>query len=117
MTEHNITLTSEPPTTSLSNDTLFHLLENKRRRIVIQQLYRSDEPKLSAHDLAEAVAEQEGTSQRSCYISLIQNHLQKLDDEGVVEYDHDAKVAKPTSYDIATLAWFVEYGNVATDAA
>jgi len=117
MTESNITLTADPPTTSLSTDALFHILENKRRRIVIQQLHRSDESRMNARDLARIVAKHEDKSERSCYISLIQNHLQRLDDEGIVEYDHDAKVAEAASYDIATLAWFIEHGNAATNAA
>ncbi len=117
MTESKITLTADPPKTSLSSETLFQILENKRRRIVIQQLHRSDDPRMDAHDLAEIVAAHEGTSERSCYISLIQNHLQKLDDEGIVEYDHDSKIAEPASYDLATLAWFIEHGQAATNTA
>lgn len=88
----------------LSDDKVFHLLQNRRRRDVIR--YLSDaEGKVSMRDIAEQVAAWEhDTSVRALdsdqrqrvYIPLYQNHLPKLDEEGVIEYNQSRGTVKRT---------------------
>lgn len=81
----------------LSRDEAFSLLANPRRRCVLHYLRRI-EPSAELGDMAARIAawendttvEQLSSSQRkTVYTSLQQTHLRKLDDAGIVEYDHD----------------------------
>ncbi len=77
----------------LGEERLFDLLGNERRRSCLQCLAAVDGT-MTVQDLASQVAvrvSDEGNSpaeiRDSVYISLCQNHLPKLDDAGVVDYD------------------------------
>lgn len=88
---------SEAEETELSLDEVCHLLQNERRRDVLQYLaVREEEVKIG--DLADHIAakeqeipvEQVGSDQRKrVYISLYQNHLPKLEKANAIEYDSD----------------------------
>jgi hypothetical protein len=88
----------------LSDDKVFHLLQNRRRRNVIR--YLSDaEGTVSMRDIAEQVAAWEhdtsvaaldSDERQRVYIPLYQNHLPKLDEEGVIEYDQSRGTVKRT---------------------
>lgn len=81
--------------TTLTRDQIFHLLQNERRRLALTYLMgRDDEVKM--RDIAEQVAAWEhdttlealdSDQRQRVYIPLYQNHLPKLDDDGVIEYD------------------------------
>lgn len=81
----------------LSEDTIFSVLSNERRRYVLHYLDRVErEAELS--DLTEQVAAWENGAdvadleydqRKRVYTSLHQTHLPKLDDAGVVDYDRD----------------------------
>jgi hypothetical protein len=84
-------------TRQLSETDIHDLLRNDRRRQTIKCLQERGR-EVMLRDLAEEIAELEtGESppprniRDSVYISLHQNHLPKLDDAGVVEYDRDRK--------------------------
>ncbi|WP_336036861.1 DUF7344 domain-containing protein [Halobacterium yunchengense] len=88
----------------LSDDKVFHLLQNRRRRAVIRYLRGTDET-VSMRDIAEQVAAWEhdtsvaaldSDERQRVYIPLYQNHLPKLDDEGVIEYDQSRGTVKRT---------------------
>ncbi len=76
-------------------DDAFHLLQNQRRRWVLQHLHDVDET-VEMGDLAERVAAWEhdttverltSTQRQRVYIALYQRHLPKLDDMDVVDYN------------------------------
>lgn len=80
---------------TLSTDSVFHLLQNSRRRSVIEYFLENEGP-VSLGTLADWVAAREceatpeevpGDARQRVYISLYQSHLPKLDDNGVVTYD------------------------------
>lgn len=82
---------------SLSQDTIFDILSNPRRRYVLYYLRQEGEP-VELTTLAEHVAAWEnetdveslGDQQRKrVYVSLYQTHIPKLHDAGVVNYDED----------------------------
>lgn len=86
---------------TLSDDTFYELLGNERRRACLERLVES-ETEWSVSDLANVVAADTtdpSTSPEdiydSVYISLCQNHLPKLDDVSLIEYNRDAKTVTP----------------------
>jgi hypothetical protein len=81
----------------LPTDAVYRLLSNGRRRAVIAAVAALDpEAETALGDLAQRIAAIEhdvpvarvGSGQRkSVYVSLLQCHLPKLDDAGVVDWD------------------------------
>lgn len=91
-------------TQELSDDKMFHLLQNERRRQVIRYLSDVDGT-VSMRDIAEQVAAWEhdtsvqalkSDERQRVYIPLYQNHLPKLDEEGVIEYNQSRGTVKRT---------------------
>ncbi|MHB9286843.1 hypothetical protein ACKVMT_07355 [Halobacteriales archaeon Cl-PHB] len=89
----------------LSKDDLFHLLQNERRRAVLQYLRGREDEAVRMRDVAEQVAawEHDTTVQaltsderQRVYIALYQSHLDKLDDAGVIEYNKPRGIVRTT---------------------
>lgn len=84
----------------LSRNQLYDTLANERRRACVRYLLEesSETPvKELATYVARRVSDESPPSdnfQQSTYISLVQTHLPKLDDYGVIEYDADAKTVR-----------------------
>jgi len=83
--------------TDTTEGEIFDLLRNDRRRRVIEELC-SRAGQATVRGLSERIAAQETDesppprkARESVYSSLIQTHLPKLDERGVVEYDPDRK--------------------------
>lgn len=85
----------------LTQNQLYDTLANERRRAVVRYLLDRDEEvnvKELSTSVADEVADEHPPSdsfQQSTYISLVQTHLPKLDDYGIVRYDADTKVVRP----------------------
>jgi hypothetical protein len=82
---------------TLSQDTVFDILSNPRRRYVLYYLRREGGP-VQLTSLAEHVAAWENETdvdslddqqRKRVYVSLYQTHVPKLADSGIVEYDKD----------------------------
>jgi hypothetical protein len=89
--------------TSISDDELFHLLQNSRRRAVIRYL-RGREGPIRMRDVAEQVAAWEhdttvahlsSDERQRVYIALYQSHLETLEDAGVIDYNKPRGVIHP----------------------
>lgn len=81
--------------TTISTDQAYSILNNERRRMVIR--YLADiEDTVSTRELSHHIAEVEEASRQTVYISLYQNHLGRLSDAGVIEYDAREGVCEPT---------------------
>lgn len=81
--------------TVLSKDGTFHILQNKRRRRVLQYLAETEGP-VPMSDIAEQIAAVEhettvhqltSTQRQRVYIALYQSHLPKLTDFGLITYN------------------------------
>jgi hypothetical protein len=93
--------------TDLSKDDLFHILQNQRRRRVLQYLAdNDDEPQLDMRDVAEQVAawEHDTTVQQltsderqRVYIALYQSHLPKLDEKAIIDYNQSRGIVERTA--------------------
>lgn len=88
----------------LTEDELFEVLANQRRRYALHALSSTDE-QWDIGSLAEQVAAWENetspdevtrTERKSVYTALQQLHLPKMDDMGFVEYDKDRGTVSPT---------------------
>jgi len=93
------------PTTEVSEDELFDVLANQRRRFAVHLLKREEDDSIAIGDMAEQIAAWEngselteitGTERKRVYTALQQSHLPKMDDAGVVEFNKDRGVIEPT---------------------
>lgn len=103
----------------LSADQVYSLLSNQRRRYVLYHLLETGETTL--RDLSSLVAAWENgldpaavshTQRKRVYTALHQNHLVRLEDNDIVEYERSGKAVSPTDR-LSRLAPFLGVG--ATD--
>lgn len=89
---------------SLNKDDIFHILQNERRRQVLDHL-KEVEGKVEMREIAEKIAAWENNTtvdnlysdqRQRVYIALYQSHLPKLDDLGVIEYNQPRGTIEPT---------------------
>jgi hypothetical protein len=89
---------SSPEQETLTQDVVFDLLSNPRRRYVLFHLSQVDEP-IQLRDLADEVSSWENevpvnklTNQqrKRVYVSLYQTHIHSHQDAGVDDYDSDS---------------------------
>ena len=94
----------DEPTTELSEDELFDVLSNRRRRFAVHLLKQESET-VEIGDMAEQIAAWEndidtaeltGSERKRVYTALQQSHLPKMDRAGVVEFNKDRGVIEPT---------------------
>ncbi len=94
-----------------NTSSVYALLSNDRRRAVLEKIRGADEA-VSARDLSEHIAGDEQDqmppprdARRSVYVSLIQTHLPKLADHGVIQYDESSKTVGAGEH----LDWVLAY--------
>lgn len=92
----------EAESDTLTEDEVFHVLQNQRRRLVLRYLEGRDEP-VRMSDVAEQVAAWEhdttvqalnSTQRQRVYIPLYQNHLTKLDKKGIIDYNQSRGIVE-----------------------
>lgn len=103
--DHRTSQTDRSPSDGqLEDDEVYHLLQTKRRRLVLRYL-RGREGPIEMRDVAEqvaawehdtTVAELRSKQRQRVYIPLYQTHLPKLDEAGVIEYNQSRGVIEPT---------------------
>lgn len=86
--EHN------PASPSMSPADCYSLLQNERRRHLITYLATVNR-EVSAREISEHLADIENVDRQTLYISLIQNHLPKCADYGVLTFSQ-RKMVQPT---------------------
>ena len=96
--------TDEEESAPLSDDELFEVLSNRRRRYTVHAL-EDTESAAEIGDVAEQVAaweydvdvdEVSYDERKRVYTALQQSHLPMMDDAGVVDYDKNRGVVEPT---------------------
>ena len=104
----------------LPAEQVYSILANERRRRALEQL-GSVGGVVTVHDLSELVAGREtGESpppkrcRESVYTSLVQTHLPKLEEVGVVEYDRETQTIELSRHarDVALYTEIVAKGGV-----
>ncbi|WP_115864724.1 DUF7344 domain-containing protein [Halorussus litoreus] len=93
---------NSPEGETLSEDLIFDVLKNRRRRYTLHYLKQQDRP-VELSELAEQVAAWENDTtveglsaneRKSVYTSLYQTHLPKLADAGIVDYNQNRGVVE-----------------------
>ncbi|WP_066413900.1 DUF7344 domain-containing protein [Halorubrum aethiopicum] len=88
----------------ISDDELYDVLANQRRRFAVHLLKREEET-MEIGDMAEQIAAWEndvdmaeitGSDRKRVYTALQQSHLPKMDRAGVVDFNKDRGVVEPT---------------------
>jgi hypothetical protein len=91
--------------TDISEDELFDVLSNHRRRYAVHVMKREDAERLEIGPMAEQIAAWENevelaevdyAERKRVYTALQQQHLPMMDDAGVVEFDKDRGTVEPT---------------------
>ena len=96
----------DAPDGELTRDDIFHVLQCRRRRLVLKYLqeYDGDGP-ATMSDIAEHIAAFEydttvaalrSQERQRVYIALYQSHLPKMDKAGVIEYEQDRGLVETT---------------------
>lgn len=89
---------------SLTQDDVFHILQCRRRRLVLKYLQEHDTP-VKMSDVTERIAAVEhdttvaalrSQQRQRVYIALYQSHLPKLDEEGIIEYEQSRGIVERT---------------------
>lgn len=82
----------------LSEDVVFDIMSNRRRRFVLRYLHQNGSPAQLTDIATELAAVESGTSpeqvdkraRKRAYVSLYQTHVPRLAEEGIVRYDEEA---------------------------
>lgn len=92
-------------TLGINLDDTYEIISSERRRLLIfilaefgREYNGAGEPYIPVGNVAELIAEatpNEDTDRKAVYITLIQHHLSKLDDAGVINYEERAKEIQP----------------------
>ena len=89
----------------ISEDDLFDVLANQRRRFAVHLLKREPDDAVEIGEMAEQIAAWENgidtaeitsSERKRVYTALQQSHLPKMDDAGVVEFNKARGVVEPT---------------------
>ena len=86
-----------PSTDDLETEEIHDVLRNHRRRLVLDILQAADDP-VSVRELSERIGAIEADQdppprnvRQSVYVSLLQTHLPKLDELGIVDYEPEGR--------------------------
>lgn len=113
----------------LSTETVCELISNARRRAVIQHIRElGGEQTVKMGDLARTIAGEEhdippatvsAEQRKTVYVSLLQNHLPKLDSAGVIDWnDRSGDIAHGTCVgELAALVESIEHACEPESAA
>lgn len=95
----------DPTAEGVDETAAFDTLSNQRRRWVVRDLLDDTGGETDLGDLAARVAARENETdpanvtpaqRRRVYTALQQSHLPRMDDQGLVDYDPDRGVVRPT---------------------
>ncbi len=102
--ESTLLTETETPDEPLDRDDVFHILQCRRRRLVLKYLQEHDGPadmrdvteRIAAVENDTTVAQLRSQERQRVYIALYQSHLPKMDRAGIIEYDQNRGVVRRT---------------------
>ncbi|RLM70545.1 hypothetical protein [Halorubrum sp. Atlit-26R] len=88
----------------LEEEVVFSVLSNRRRRFALHALCQRGDAadlgwlakRVAAWEAGVSPAEVDSDTRKSCYVSLQQSHLPKMDKADIVSFDKRAGVVRPT---------------------
>ena len=87
----------DAPTTEVPRNEIFEVLSNERRQCILHYLKRQGDRRVELRELVDHVAawennttldELDSDERKRVYTALRQSHLPKLENAGVIEYEH-----------------------------
>lgn len=95
---------TDSPDERLDRDDVFHILQCRRRRLVLKYLQEHDGPadmrditeRIAALENDTTVAQLRSQERQRVYIALYQSHLPKMDRDGIITYQQDRGVVERT---------------------
>lgn len=102
--ESTLLTETEAPNERLDRDDVFHILQCRRRRLVLKYLQEHDGPadmrditeRIAAVENDTTVAQLRSQERQRVYIALYQSHLPKMDRDGIINYQQDRGVVERT---------------------
>lgn len=96
---------TDSPDERLDRDDVFHILQCRRRRLVLKYLQDHDGPadmrdvteRIAAIENDTTVAQLRSQERQRVYIALYQSHLPKMDRDGIINYQQDRGVVERTA--------------------
>lgn len=128
---------SKPGKEELTQDVIFDILSNSRRRFILSRLQERDEP-IELMDLANQLAAWENDTtveeltdkqSKRVYVSVYQTHVPKLESTGLITHDADTGLIElsnnarqigrymPDEQEPDTIPWYRYYVGLATVSA
>jgi len=90
------TESAEPASTSIPPKVMYEVMQNERRRRIVEYLALTDSDEVAVGDIADYMAsEYAGEKRNKAYISAIQNHAPVLDEVGLADYKRNRKILCP----------------------
>ncbi|WP_436931480.1 DUF7344 domain-containing protein [Halosimplex halobium] len=92
---------NESATTSIPPSDAYAILQNERRRLIVEYLAEMDSTETDAGEIADHLASR-GENRQHAYIAAIQQHLPRIAQSGLISYDNDRKTVtvKPVLEDV-----------------
>ncbi|APW97418.1 hypothetical protein CHINAEXTREME_06370 [Halobiforma lacisalsi AJ5] len=95
---------ADPSEETLTEDELFEILSNRRRRHVLHELMQEDggidigtlSEEIAAYEDGLELHEVSSSDRKRVYTALHQSHLPKMDEAGVLEFNKDRGTVEPT---------------------
>ncbi|SFB79097.1 hypothetical protein SAMN05444422_10226 [Halobiforma haloterrestris] len=97
---------ADPSEETLTEDELFEILSNRRRRHVLHELMQEQEDggidigtlseEIAAYEDGLELHEVSSSDRKRVYTALHQSHLPKMDEAGVLEFNKDRGTVEPT---------------------
>jgi len=82
--------------TELDPATVYEMLNNRRRRCILQYLAFQDDRPVAVSDLADDLSRHHNEDRTAIYVAAIQSHLPKMSQAGVCSYDQNRKLIELT---------------------
>lgn len=82
--------------THLDPETVYMILENRRRRCILQYVAAQDNTPVSVSDLADDLAKHHDEDRTAVYVAAIQSHLPKMSQAKICSYDENQKLIQLT---------------------
>lgn len=82
--------------TQLNPDTAYEMLNNRRRRCILQYVAVQEDTPVSVSDIADGLARHHDEDRTAVYVAAIQSHLPKMSQARVCSYDENRKLVELT---------------------
>lgn len=80
-----------PASATIPTNDAYSILDNERRRHIVEFLATHDDETIPLRDIADFLAEAMDDDRQTCYVSVLQQHAPRMECAGVVTHDNQAQ--------------------------